>query len=269
MIDPEAITALIGETANAVILPRFRALAPDQIREKKPGDWVTIADTESEEMLGRLLMRALPGSTVCGEEAVAGNPAVLSVLSGPAPVWVIDPVDGTTNFAHGRVGFTVIVALVENGITQAGWIHDPLSGATVHAMRGYGSWIDGRRVTVQNGVPLSDQTGSAYGRLNPEVAACKALKAGRTVRTIRNTGCGGLDYLLMAQGETHFKFTSMSLPWDHAAGVLIMSEAGAVARFADGTPYDVYHLTSPLLVAGDEESWRGLHRALREDGASA
>ena len=262
MIDTETVTALIRETATAVILPRFRALAPDQIREKKPGDFVTIADTEAEAMLTRLLTRALPGSVVCGEEGVACDAAALSVLDGAAPVWVIDPVDGTSNFAHGRTGFAVIVALVENGVTRAGWIHEPLTGSTVHAIRGEGAWIDGRRALVDAALPLSAQSGSAYGQLSGRGPACKLLTAGGTVREVRNTGCGGLDYILMARGETHFKYSSASLPWDHAAGMLIMSEAGAVTRFADGAPYDVHRHTSPLLIAPGEESWQGLSRAL-------
>ena len=262
MIAPETVTALIRETAAAVILPRFRALAPGEIREKKPGDFVTIADTEAEEMLSRLLTGLLPGSVVCGEEGVARDRAVLATLDGAAPVWVIDPVDGTCNFAHGRAAFAVIVALVENGVTRAGWIHEPLTGATVHAVKGSGAWIDGRRAVVDAARPLGEQTGSAYGQLGGRGAACKLLTDGGTVGGVRNTGCGGLDYILMARGETHFKYSSASLPWDHAAGMLIMSEAGAVTRFADGSPYDLHRHASPLLIAPGEESWQGLSRAL-------
>ncbi len=262
MIESATVAALIRETAEAVILPRFRALAPEQIREKKPGDFVTVADTEAEEMLARLLTRALPGSVVCGEEGVARDSTVLATLGGAAPVWVIDPVDGTCNFAHGRPCFTVIVALVENGVTRAGWIHDPLSGATAHAALGGGAWIDGRRASVAAAPPLPAQTGSAYGQLAGRGAACKVLSAGGAVAGVRNTGCGGFDYILMARGETHFKYSSASLPWDHAAGMLIMSEAGAFARFADGAPYDVLRHASPLLIAPDEASWRELQRVL-------
>ena len=269
MIEPEAVAALIRQTAEAVILPRFRALAPGEIREKKPGDFVTVADTDSEAMLARLLTKALPGSVVCGEEGVARDPGVLATLDGAAPVWVIDPVDGTGNFAHGRPGFAVIVALVENGVTRAGWIHEPLTGACAHAMRGGGAWIDGHRATLGAAPPLTAQTGSAYGQMENRTPACKRLSANGAVAGIRNTGCGGLDYLLMVRGETHFKYSSASLPWDHAAGILIMEEAGAVARFADGSPYDVHRLTSPLLIAPDEKSWRSLQSLLAGEAAPA
>jgi len=263
MIDSSLVAALIRRTAEAVILPRFRALAPDQIREKKPGDLVTIADTEAEAMLARLLTEADPGTVVCGEEGVARDRATLDLLDRAAPVWVLDPVDGTANFAHGRVGFAVIVARVENGVTTAGWIHDPLENVTVHAVRGGGAWCGDRRLEVRHGLPLAALTGSAYGRLDARGGdAGRRLTASGTVAGIRNTGCGGLDYILMARGETHFKFSSASLPWDHAAGILIMREAGAAARFLDGDPYDVHLHDRHILIAPDEAAWEGLRTAL-------
>ncbi|MEI6985667.1 MAG: inositol monophosphatase family protein, partial [Rhodospirillaceae bacterium] len=140
MIDLHEIGDLIRKTAIAVVLPRFRNLQANQIREKHPGDYVTIADTEAEEMLGRLLMATVPGTVVCGEEAVARDRTTLDLLGQSAPVWVIDPVDGTGNFANGRIGFAMIVALIENGVTTAGWIHDPLNDITIHAQRGGGAW---------------------------------------------------------------------------------------------------------------------------------
>ncbi len=258
MIAPEIVSALIRKTAAAVILPRFRALAANQIREKKPGDLVTIADVESEAMLERLLTQALPGSVVCGEEGVAQDPARLLRLQGDTPVWVIDPVDGTANFAHGNTGFAVIVALVANGTIMAGWIHEPCTGTMVHATRGGGAWIDGNRVTVESACALNRQSGSAYGRLETGGEALKLLAQSGAVACVRNTGCCGLDYILMARGETHFKYCSVSLPWDHAAGMLIMAEAGATARFADGSPYSVLRHNGPLLIAPSQDSWHEL-----------
>lgn len=263
MIDPAFVATVIRRTAEAVILPRFRALAPDQIREKKPGDLVTVADTDAEAMLSRLLTEAAPESVVCGEEGVARDRATLELLNGRAPVWVLDPVDGTANFARGRVGFAVIVALVENGVTVAGWIHDPLENLTIHAVRGGGAWCGERRLEVPRGLPLSALTGTAYGRVDAQGGdAGRRLTTAGTVAGIHNTGCGGVDYILMARGETQFKYSSASLPWDHAAGILIMREAGAAARFLDGTPYDVHHHDRHILIAPDEATWGGLRTAL-------
>src|SRR4051794_36156749 len=101
MPDPEAVAALLRRAATEIILPRFRNLEKADIREKGPGDLVTIADTETEQMLAPLLRRLSPGSVVVGEEAVSGDAAILNRLKSVDGVWLIDPIDGTFNFAHG------------------------------------------------------------------------------------------------------------------------------------------------------------------------
>src|SRR5437879_2711858 len=109
-VDLERVTGLIEETAALEILPRFRKLAAGDIREKEPGDLVTVADEAAEARLTPLLTALLPGSLVLGEEAAAADPKLLNRLLGDHPVWVIDPVDGTGNFAAGRPAFAVMVA---------------------------------------------------------------------------------------------------------------------------------------------------------------
>ncbi|MBV8535357.1 MAG: inositol monophosphatase, partial [Alphaproteobacteria bacterium] len=97
-IAPEDVALIIRRVAEEQVLTRFRRLADHEIREKAPGNLVTIADTEAELALTSALMALLPGSLVVGEEAVALDPAVLDQLAGDEPVWIIDPVDGTMNF---------------------------------------------------------------------------------------------------------------------------------------------------------------------------
>src|SRR5437868_34109 len=127
MLDPGKVAEHIRETAQAEILPRFGLLRREDIREKRPGDFVTLADLEAERQLTQRLGGLLPGSVVLGEEAAAQDRSRFDLLAGDAPVWVIDPVDGTTNFARGKPGFAVIVALVQRAIVRAGWIYDPLA----------------------------------------------------------------------------------------------------------------------------------------------
>ena len=262
IIDPDRVTALIRETAEAVILPRFRTLSAEQICEKKPGDLVTVADTEAEAMLSRLLTANYPGTVALGEESVCRDRSALALLDQNAPVWIIDPVDGTTNFAHGRPDFTVIVALVDHGVTTAGWIHDPLGGTTIVARRGGGTWCGHQRLNVARNLPLAAMSGSAYGRVTGRGTAASLLTVQGAVCSIKNTGCGGIDYMLMARGKTHFKFSSASLPWDHAAGILIMEEAGATTGFLGGSRYDVHHHDRHLLIAPTPESWGALQALL-------
>ncbi len=120
MIDE--VGELIRQVAHDVVLPRFQHLAAGEVHEKAPGELVTVADQESERLLTTGLMRLLPGSVVVGEEAVAADPQVLRHLDDAGPVWLVDPVDGTANFAAGRDPFAVMVALQRDGETAAGRI---------------------------------------------------------------------------------------------------------------------------------------------------
>lgn len=262
MYDPVTIAALIRETARAEIVPRFRALAAADIREKGPGDLVTIADIETERQLTRLFQREAPGTVVLGEEAVARDPATLALLAGEAPVWVIDPVDGTANFAAGRPGFAVIVALVERGRVRAGWIYDPLGDVMLMAREGEGAWCEGERQAVARAVPPEQMVGAAYGSTVADIRAARALAESGRVGTVRNLGCSALEYLAIAQGAAQFSLHSRSLPWDHAAGMLIVAKAGGVAAFLDGTPYDPRIPNRPVLAAASEAGWRTVQQVV-------
>ncbi len=124
-IDPATVQRFVEETAAEEIMVRFRRLAEHEIRAKEGGELVTAADIASEARLTRLLQDYLPGSLVVGEEGTSERPEVLELLQGAGPVWLIDPVDGTGNFAAGRPTFAVMVALVEKGVILASWIHEP------------------------------------------------------------------------------------------------------------------------------------------------
>src|SRR5438105_14836264 len=147
-VDSEKVRRLVVEGAEAEIMPRFEKLEAGDVSEKGPGDFVTVADVASEQRLTPALRELLPGSLVVGEEAVAGDPAVLALLDGDDPVWVVDPIDGTANFATGIPMFAVMVGLVRRGETQAAWIHDPVKRVTATALAGEGAWCEGRRLRV-------------------------------------------------------------------------------------------------------------------------
>jgi fructose-1,6-bisphosphatase/inositol monophosphatase family enzyme len=255
MIDMEKVAALIRETAEAVIVPRFRMLKQDEIREKKPGDFVTVADLDSERILTERLLAALPGSAVLGEEAAAADASRLGLLAGEAPVWVIDPIDGTANFARGQEGFAVIVALVERTRLCAGWIYDPLGEAMVMAEAAGGAWSEGQRLAVAADVEPRQMIGAGYGRTVAGPRAAQALADSGRIAAVKNLGCSALEYSAVAQGRAHFTLHSRSLPWDHAAGVLIVREAGGLADFLDGTAYDPRIPDRPVLAAASRAAW--------------
>jgi fructose-1,6-bisphosphatase/inositol monophosphatase family enzyme len=255
MPDMEGVARIIRETAVAEILPRFRALAAEDISEKKPGDLVTVADVASERRLTRCLEALEPGSVAFGEESVHADPTRLQLLSGTAPVWVIDPIDGTGNFAKGVPRFAVIIAYVVRGMTEAGWIYDPLGDAMVTAARGKGAWCDGRRLQLVAEDRDSALVGSAYGRTPAGVRAAVALEASGKIGAVHNRGCSGLEYMELARGEAQFTLHSRSLVWDHAAGMLITQEAGGIATFLDGTDYDPRISDKRPLAASSAAAW--------------
>ena len=259
MIDRKIVSNFIRDTARALILPRFRALGDGDIREKKPGDPVTIADIETEQALTRLLSQVVSGALVLGEESVAEAPNRLDMLASDAPVWIIDPVDGTSNFAKGLPGFAVIVALTQRGAVEAGWIYDPLGDLMMSAQKGEGAWLDEARVTVSANVASERITGSAYGRTKSGVRAAKAIQESGRVGGVHNQGCSGLEYIALARGISQFSLHSRSLPWDHAAGMLIVGEAGGHASFLEGSSYDARILDRPVLAAASAAHWQVIH----------
>lgn len=251
--DIDKVTALIREVTEAEILPRFRRLEDEDTWEKRSGSVVTVADQAAEKRLAAGLRGIVPGAHVVGEEAVEDDPSILELLLDDDPVWIVDPVDGTRNFAAGEIGFAVIVAYVVGGETRAGWIHRPMDGVTATAVAGEGAWIDGARVRVAVAAPESEMTGSLGARLRRNTAF-----SGRFAG-VTNTKCCGVDYLAIISGGIHFAYYRSLKPWDHAAGQLMHREAGGYSACLDGASY---RPGTPgeggLLLTPDDEIWSAL-----------
>lgn len=266
--DPRTVIALIRETAETEILPRFRALAKSDIKTKShANDLVTPADVESEKRLAAALTRLMPGSVVVGEETAEVDPDVLAVLGTDIPAWIIDPVDGTFNFAHGNENFATIVALSVAGRTLAGWIHLPMEDSTTWAIEGQGAWRDGQAIRVAPAAPLAEMvgTGSRWVRKHAQQRR-EAGDLDAPSRTV-HLGCTGKEYTELARGAVHFAQWQRLKPWDHAAGLLMHAEAGGYsALIEDGQPYRAGPALDPrtILVAPDRESWQRLDRFLNE-----
>ena len=263
--DIDTVGAHLREVAAAEVLPRFRALQTHEISEKASGDLVTTADLESERALEAALTDLLPGSVAVGEEAAEHDPEVLAALSGTSPVWLIDPVDGTHNFAHGIPRFALIVALVCDGRTRAGWILDPVNDRLAVAEEGGGgAWLDGARLRVPRGVAVEAMNGSLARRLRERLAERREKgEAGLPASVVRYR-CVGLEYMDLAGGALHFaRYGGRLKPWDHAAGVLLHGESGGYARLGDGerdyTPAEGV-VQELLLLAPEETAWHTLHR---------
>lgn len=248
------VSALLREVAATVILPRFRRLAAADIVEKTPGDYVTIADKESEERLTEALPRLLAGSRVVGEEACAADPSLMEGL-GEGVLWLVDPIDGTGNFAAGRTPFAVMVALVEDGETVAGWILDPVGGRMCHAARGGGAFVDGVRVRARASGAAPPIAALATVYLPDAVRADILARAEGRLAEVPVPRCAGEQYPRLILGKNDVALFWRAMPWDHAPGALLLEEAGGRMARLDGTRYGVADRRTGLLAAATPALW--------------
>lgn len=266
MIDIEALAGILKDAARAEILPRFRNLGTGDIRAKSEAtDLVTEADEAAERMIRSEILRLAPGILFVGEESVAAEPALLGRLAGADRAVVVDPIDGTFNFASGIGAFGVMAAVVEKGETVAAIIHDPLGDDFLIAEKGAGAFRvgpDGARARLQvaDPVPLADMVGMASTGFLPKARKPEILANLAKVRYACSYRCAAVEYRAFAGGFVHYLMYNKLMPWDHLPGALIAAEAGAhVARF-DGSPYHPHHLDGGLLLAPDLASWEILRR---------
>jgi fructose-1,6-bisphosphatase/inositol monophosphatase family enzyme len=236
----DRVSAVLAEVIAEEIQPRFRMLAASDIEEKTtegdPDDVVTVVDRLVEARLESTLPALVPGSIVIGEEAVHADPRRLDALAGLQPVWVVDPIDGTKNFARGEETFGVMIALVRGGITRAAWIALPARGQIFVAEEGGGTYLDGARVRIP--APSEPLRGTLYSRYMPGTVAAAVERAtlGEYVPVV-GAGAAAIEYTALVQGQKEFVVYYRLLPWDHAPGALVLVEAGGCVRHLDGAEY--------------------------------
>ncbi len=272
LIDLDAVADLLREVATQHILPRYRRLAAEDVREKGPGNLVTVADIEAERALTAALGPLLPGSVVVGEEAVAADATVIDRLGGAGPAWIVDPIDGTMNFTRSVPRFAVMVALVEAGEVRAGWIHDPIRNETAIAEAGSGAVLrgaDGGRRTLRrpDPPPLAEMRGAVAGRIGERGRTSEILARSGRFRPTTRINSAAHEYLDLACGRLDFVVFGRTLPWDHAAGVIVYREAGGKVGYVDGpdpgsVPYSPRRQTGPLLAAPAASEWSAIREIL-------
>jgi fructose-1,6-bisphosphatase/inositol monophosphatase family enzyme len=266
--DALTVARILRDGALAEIMPRFRALTEDAIREKSsPLDLVTDADESAERFITARLKEAFPHATVFGEETVEKNKALLTTIAEPELLFILDPVDGTANFASGLPLFGVMASVISKGEVIAGIIYDPLGQDWAIALRGEGAWfesLDGKRrdMRVAKPAPLSAMVGGvSWGYIEEPLRSTLCgnmakLAAGVSLR------CAAHEYRLVASGHTHFVLFNKLMPWDHAAGWLLHQEAGGYSALFNGAPYTPMTLSGGLLCAPDKDSWMALEAGL-------
>jgi fructose-1,6-bisphosphatase/inositol monophosphatase family enzyme len=258
--EAEDVAALLREAAAREVLPRFRRLAEGEVRAKSgPLDLVTEADEAAERRIAAGLAARFPGALIVGEEAAAADPALLRRLADAPLAFVVDPVDGTANFAAGVPLFGVMAAAILRGETAAGWIHDPLGDDTLIGLRGEGAWSlsrEGARTDcrVAPPAPLGRMVGAiSWGFMPPERKAAVLARL-PALGAVLNFRCTAHEYRLAATGGAHLLVYNRLMPWDHAPGQLIHAEAGGASAQFDGAPYSPLRHQGGLICAPDAGS---------------
>lgn len=256
------IRDLLRFASERSMMPRFRALADDEIEMKGVDDPVTIVDREVEQFLTEALTKLAPDVAVVGEEAVAADASVLDKLGGAC--WIIDPLDGTANFTEGKEPFGIIIALADAGVTVAGWLYDPHKDRLCHARKGDGAYINGEKVRARTTGQTPPIAAIARGFLSEEERAEMDAQIAPHYTLTDIPRCAAEQYPQLALGENDISTFQRTLPWDHAAGALWLNEAGGkVARY-DGSEYRVDEPERKgLLGASHPDLWEAFAKRLQ------
>lgn len=268
--EAEAVRALLRTATRAEILPRFRRLTGGDIRQKSgPLDLVTDADLLAERHITTGLRDLFPGCLVVGEEAAAADPGILDGLSEAPLAFVVDPVDGTANFAAGLPLFACMAAALVRGEVVAGWIHDPLGDDTAMALRGEGAWLQdeaGNRTRLRVAAPCGPER--MVGIINwgglPEPLRTRAVHRLPKLAAVLGLRCAAHEYRVISGGHAHASLYTKLMPWDHCAGWLLHREAGGYSAQFDGSPWLPAKRSGGLLMASDAASWLALRETLLE-----
>ncbi len=237
------------------VLRDYNQQGPGQINTKQSAvDLVTEADLASEQLIMGALRRQFPEHAILSEEAQGSLPAY-------GPAWAVDPLDGTTNFAHGYPVFAVTLALFVDGVVQLGVTYDPLRDEMFWAERGQGAWCNGRRLRVSNTRALAQSllaTGFQYDRAtNPDNNLAEFSYFMPRTRGVRRSGSAALELAWLAAGRLDGFWEKGLNVWDAAAGQVLITEAGGHITTYTGQPW---HPTVRNVVASN--GVQSLHDAL-------
>ncbi|MGI8944179.1 MAG: inositol monophosphatase family protein [Qipengyuania sp.] len=258
------VAALLRQVAHEAVMPRYRNLRDSEIIEKATDDLVTVADREAEKMLSEGLADIMPQAAVVGEEAAFADATVLKRLSGLC--WIIDPIDGTSNFASGSGHFALMVALAEAGEAQAGWIYDPRRGRMCTATRGAGAHIDGERFHSRPSGHAPPTLAAMTRYMTSGQRSVFEREIAPRYTLVSAPGCAAEQYPLTAFGEHDIAIYERTLAWDHAAGALFLNEAGGKCARQDGSAYRVDSDRKGMIAAATPPIWEEFVSRLDRSG---
>jgi fructose-1,6-bisphosphatase/inositol monophosphatase family enzyme len=255
-----AVHDLLRDVTDRAILPYYQKLAADQITEKVADDVVTVADKLTEEMLTEGLAK-IADLPVLGEEAAFADETVLDLAAGDC--WIVDPIDGTRNYAAGQPPFGILLAMAQGGDAHTGWIYDCLTGRLCVAHRGKGAFVDGEKIVARS--TGEERPVAAISTVFVDSARRERLADAlrESYRQVDIPWCCAEQYPRLAFGQNDVALFERTLPWDHAAGVLWLNEAGGKAARPDGSPYRVVEWQRPGLIgAASPRLWEEMAERL-------
>ncbi|MEO6386849.1 MAG: inositol monophosphatase family protein [Croceibacterium sp.] len=231
----EAVHGLLREVTQTAILPYYQSLTQEQIIAKAADDVVTVADRLAEEMLAEGLAKIIPGLPVVGEEAAHADPSVLDRLA--SDCWIVDPIDGTRNFAAGKPPFGILIAMAAGGEAHTGWIYDCLTDRICIAHRGKGAFVNGEKITAKPTGETPPVAAISLIFMDPAKREAVRDNIAPHYRLVDVPYCAAEQYPRLALGVNDVSIFERTLAWDHAAGVLWLNEAGGKALRPDGSAY--------------------------------
>jgi myo-inositol-1(or 4)-monophosphatase len=207
-----------------------------RVSEKALNDLVTEADTGAQKMIEEALLKQFPQSRFFGEEDE--KRAALDSEN----LWIIDPLDGTSNFAHGIPHYCVSIAYASKGVVLCGCVYDAERGELFSAVKGEGAWLNGKKINVTDCTSLQQaivSVGFYYDRgelMEKTLCSIQALFK-KNIRGVRRLGSAAIDLSWLACGRFDAYFEYFLSPWDYAAGMLILQEAGGSISDRDGNSF--------------------------------
>ena len=253
-IQRSEVEHLIRSVGLDCIAPYFRNLHVTHIRYKQSGtDPVSVADEEAEELLKAGLEKILPGSLFVGEESYAKNPEILSHLLQPdTPVWVVDPIDGTSNFIKGKEGFGILACLVMNEEILSSWHFNISAKSMIVSHRNEGITVNGE-VYAPPSKPAGPITGYLGWKLYKDPAVQHLKDTSEDFILLPAKDPSIVSYEKLLTGELDFLVYRLTYPWDHLPGVALLKEAGGLYERWGRQAFRVTDTHSGLVVARTKE----------------
>jgi myo-inositol-1(or 4)-monophosphatase len=228
-IDRQQLQNIVREVAQSTLLPLYNNV---QREYKKDGSIITRADKAVQQALTQRLAKICPEVLLLGEEMTAQQQQTL--LDSGKPLWCLDPVDGTSNFAAGLPFFSVSLALIEAGEVKAGIVLDPVRNELFAAVRGQGAWLnDEPLIAGETGLHLKRSIAFIDFKRLPDSLATRIV-SDKPYASQRNLGSIALELCWLAAGRGHIYLHGSQHIWDYAAADLILSEAGGYAATLQG-----------------------------------